>query len=78
MNELPYSLDFYELESDSDRLSIHLLGCLHFSLNGVRNGAIGKKVPLFATDGTKLIIGSNNDFPDDIKPRLMSSKCQHD
>lgn len=35
-------------------------------------------MPPLATSGTKLIIGGNNNFPDDIKPGLMGSKSQHD
>ena len=72
MDKLPYCLDLNELERYSNRLSIHLLCCLHFPFNRVSNGAIGKKVPFFPTGGTKLVIGCNYDFPDDIKPRLVS------
>ena len=77
MNELPHRLYFYELKCHSNRIRIHLLSRLHLPLNRVGNGAISKKVPLLPASRTILVIGRNNNFPDDIKPWLMRGQSQH-
>lgn len=74
VNELPHSLDFNELEQNTNRLRVHLLRCFDLVLDRISHGAVCEKVSFFAACRAPFVIGSHYYLPDDVKPGLMSGQ----